>query len=46
MVLVPKAQTFYINGEVHNQGALIWQRNMTLSGRDVGWRSDRSRNLP
>jgi len=31
VVLVPKAQTFYINGEVHNQGALVWQRNMTLS---------------
>ena len=31
VVLVPKVQTFYINGEVRNQGALVWQRNMTLS---------------
>jgi polysaccharide export outer membrane protein len=31
VVLVPKAQTFYINGEVRNQGMIVWQRNMTLS---------------
>jgi len=31
VVLVMKAQTFYINGEVKNQGALVWQRSMTLS---------------
>jgi polysaccharide export outer membrane protein len=31
VVLVPKVQAFYINGEVRNQGALVWQRSMTLS---------------
>jgi polysaccharide export outer membrane protein len=31
VVTVPKAQTVYINGEVRNQGALVWQRNMTLT---------------
>ena len=31
VVLVQKAQQFYINGEVRNNGALLWQRNMTLA---------------
>ena len=31
IVTVPKAQTLYINGEVRNQGILVWQRGMTLT---------------
>jgi polysaccharide export outer membrane protein len=31
VVTVPKAQTFFINGEVRNQGLVIWQRHMTLT---------------
>lgn len=31
VVVVQKAQQFYINGEVRNQGVLLWQRNMTLT---------------
>ena len=30
IVTVPKAQTFFINGEVKSQGLLVWQRGMTL----------------
>jgi polysaccharide export outer membrane protein len=31
IVTVPKAQTFYIGGEVRNNGSFIWQRGMTLA---------------
>jgi len=31
IVTVPKAQTFYIQGEVKSQGVLVWQRGMTLT---------------
>lgn len=31
VVVVLKQQQFYINGEVRNSGALVWQRGMTLA---------------
>lgn len=31
VVTVPKAQQIYINGEVRNQGPLLWRRDMTLT---------------
>jgi polysaccharide export outer membrane protein len=31
IVTVPRAQTFFIGGEVRNNGSFIWQRGMTLA---------------
>ena len=47
VVLVPKAQNFYINGEVRTQGMVVWQRNMTLSQAvTLAGGLERARQLP